>query len=519
MSNRIRERDAWVQWLKYAVTREGFTEEAASYERQHAWTRITQGDPKGAVEQLEALIERLRRTTEFDPAFQQARTTSMLGRVLVECGASEQAITILLEAVGLCEALVEKVGGQPREALLNTPDHTKAASELGNLSATMGDLANALRNAGRHDEALAVAEKALLIDGKLGNQRNAAASHGRCASILTAAGRFDEADARYDLALAAAREAGDKELEGTLLQHQGVLADDRNQLHRATNLYRQALQRFQEAGDKGSMMRTYNSIGVAEAKAGRLAEARGWFEKSRELAVQLKDQIGIGQAAQNIGIVCQEEGEAARTRGDEPAARRHFEAAIRSVEESLKIKQTLGNKPDEAGSWGQLARTHFILGDLAAAERHAQEASNIHESLGLKEAWMDYHTLSQIAQARGDTTCAAEWARKRDELRAELKRRAGGGGGGGLPVRMVQALQRLTDACAQAGFGEGALGPDVEEDLALLDQARAPFPELAAFLRRIAAGELTAIPTGLPLELRQFLETVIQDIREAQGGN
>ncbi len=170
---------------------------------------------------------------------------------------------------------------------------------------------------------------------KLGNQRDVAAGHGQCASILTAAGRFEEADARYDLALAAAQEAGDKELEGATLQHQGILADDRNQLDRAARLYRQALQRFQEAGDQGSMMRTYNLIGVVERKAGRLPEARAWYEKSRELAKQLKDQAGLGGAAQNIGIVCQKEGEAARAQGDEPAARQHFEEAIRSVEESL----------------------------------------------------------------------------------------------------------------------------------------------------------------------------------------
>jgi tetratricopeptide (TPR) repeat protein len=518
MSGRLRDRDAWVQWLKDAVTREGFTEEAAAYERDQAWTRFTQGDPKGAVDQLQALIERLRSTTEFDPAFRLALTIGDLGKMLDHAGASEQAIPILREAIGLWEALVEKAGGQPCEALLTTPDFAGAATELNNLSATMGNLANALRNAGRHDEALAVAEKGLVINEKLGNHRNVAAGHGRCASILTAAGRFEGADARYDIALAAARrEAGDKELEGALLQHQGSLADDRYQLDRAVRLYRQALQRFQEADDQGSMMRTYNSIGVIEHEAGRLAEARAWYEKSRELAVQLKDQAGIGQAAQNIGIVCQQEGEAARARGDEPTARQHFEAAIRSVEESLKIRQRLGNKPDEADSWGELARIHLLLGDLPAAERRAHEARKIDESLGLKEAWRDYHTLSEIAQARGDAAAAAEWARKRDELRAELQRRAGGGSGGALPDKMLQALQQLTLACAQAGFGGGALGPAEEEALAQLDQLPAPFPDFVAFLRNLASAELPPIPTGLPLELRQLLETVVQDIQKRQG--
>src|SRR5256885_8230892 len=44
-----------------------------------------------------------------------------------------------------------------------------------------------------------------------------------------------------------------------------------------------------------------------------------------------------------------------------------------------------------------------------------------------KEAAADYHTLSQIAQARGDLAIAAEWAKRRDDLLAELERRAGGG--------------------------------------------------------------------------------------------
>ena len=59
----------------------------------------------------------------------------------------------------------------------------------------------------------------------------------------------------------------------------------------------------------------------------------------------------------------------------------------------------------------QLARIHLLLGELDAAERHAHEAREIHESLGLMDAWKDYSTLSEIAQARGDTATAAEWVR------------------------------------------------------------------------------------------------------------
>ncbi len=511
-SGRLRERDAWVQWLKDAVDQQGFTEEAADYERQHAWTRFTQGNPQGAVDQLQTLIDRLRNTTEFDPAFQLALAVLDLGKVLEHAGASAQAIPFLRQAVGHWEALVEKNGGRFSEGSMASPDDATAAPELGYLSAAMGDLANALSDAGQHDEALAVAERGLQINKRRGDHREVAAYQTCCASILKATGRYDEADARYDLALAAARQAGDRDLEGTILQHQGGLANDRNQLDRASLLSQEALESFQEAGAQGSMVRTYNLLGVVEQKSGRLAEARAWYEKSRELAVQLKDQVGLGQAAQNIGMVWQQEGDAARKRGEEPDARRHFEEACRFVAESLRIWKAQKNKPYEAASWNGLAQIHLRLGDLAAAERHAHAARQIHESLGLKEAWRDYNTLSEIAQARGDLAAAAEWAKKRDDLLAELKRRAGGGGD--LPAQMLEALQALTLACAQAGFGDGGLGPGEEEALAQLDGLPAQFPDFAAFLRQIAAGELPPIPNGLPVELRQWLEELVQAISD-----
>ena len=58
-------------------------------------------------------------------------------------------------------------------------------------------------------------------------------------------------------------------------------------------------------------------------------------------------------------------------------------------------------------AWGRLAMIHLRLGNLAAAERHAHEARQIHESLGLMDAWRDYNTLSEIAQARGDVAAAS----------------------------------------------------------------------------------------------------------------
>jgi tetratricopeptide (TPR) repeat protein len=203
------------------------------------------------------------------------------------------------------------------------------------------------------------------------------------------------------------------------------MAEDRNELERASRFYQQALEYFREADDLQGMMQIFSLLGIVEQKAGRLAEALVWHEKSHELAVELKNQVGLGLAAQNVGTVWQLEGEAARERGDEPTARRHFEEAYGSVMKGLHVWQALSDKPREADSWGQLADIYLCLGDLAAAEFHADEARQIEESLGLKKAWMSYNTLSEIAQARGDLAAADKWVRKRDDLIAELERRAG----------------------------------------------------------------------------------------------
>lgn len=245
-------------------------------------------------------------------------------------------------------------------------------------------------------------------------------------------------------------------------------------LYQRARLYQQALQLFQEAGNAQGVTQTFNLLGSLEDSAGRLSEARVWYEKSRELANNLQDQAGLAGAAQNIGIVCQTEGEAARERGDEAAARRHFEAARQSVEESQRIIQSLGNRPAEANSLGLLARIYLRLGDLDTAERHAHAACEIHESLGLVEVWIDYNTLAEIAEARGDSGAAADWAKKRDDLRAERKSRAGGGSG--LPAKMLEALQQLALACARAGFAGGEFGPTEEEALATSKADPPPSP-------------------------------------------
>ena len=89
---------------------------------------------------------------------------------------------------------------------------------------------------------------------------------------------------------------------------------------------------------------------------------------------------------------------------------------------------------------------HLCLADLDAADFHVHATRQIFETLGLNDAYKTHHTLSQIAEAWGDSAAAAEWAQKRDAKPAELKGVAGGSGS--LPGETPRPASSYTfDSC------------------------------------------------------------------------
>jgi tetratricopeptide (TPR) repeat protein len=330
---------------------------------------------------------------------------------------------------------------------------------------------------------------------------------------LEAVGRLEEALSAAEHAVLAALRSGDKARLGVALQNQGSLLAETGRADRAVELHASALRLFEEARDEANEMRTCSLLGAAEQSAGRLAEARGWYERARGIARARDDRPALAAIAQDLGSVCQLEGESAREHGDEARAEERLQEAARCVGESLALLLAAPDEPLAAGAGNQLAKIHLLLGELDQAEAEAHDARGIRERLGLKEVWMDYALLAQVAHARGPGHAAeAEaWEQKRDQLGAELDRRAG------TPTVPIDGLIRLAVACAEAGLGGGALDAEEEAALAAVATWASPLADLAPFLRALARREAPAIPPGLPAELGAKLGEIVEAVRRERG--
>lgn len=536
---RLRERDHLATWLADAAAHMAFSAAMAEAEVNRAWAFFTQENATEAIQTLQALIVSLQHTTAFDTAFQLALAQLCLGRVYRHTGQAKQAIPILRQAVDNWEQLVrQRADLQPSATMAQllssqTPESSQqratSANALANFSSTLGDLANALQDEGCLDEALSAAEYSLTISQALSNARNAAAGLGRIASILMQQGRYQEAETRYDQTLKQARRVGDRRLEATTLQQQGVLAYARQHYDRAVELYTQALRRFQEANDEANIMQTCNLLGAVEGNTGRLAEARAWYERCRDIAQRRDDTRMLGMTAQNLGIVCQDEGKAALQRGGEASARQRFADAECFLHESLQMEIDRHDRPGEAMSRGQLSKLYLLMGDLEQAATQAQQAREIDESHSLiRELPRDYHNLAQIARARGDEAQAAQWEARLAEVQAELARRAQGGAvpDTGLSQDMLQAISQLAVACVQASLSGSGLPAEAESAVAqLISEAANPLQPLGHYLRRLATGPapdtmaaLATPPAGLPEPLLHLFAQLHDAVRAAGGG-
>ncbi len=495
-AGRLRERDDFVAWVRSQLPEDaGLDGSTAHAIRQHAMGLLSQGKADEAVATVQDLIARLEAeglAGGEDPTFQIATSYSQLGQIHVNANRPDLALEPSQRAVVLLEEL-------PAEAA------------KGNLASTLGHLAQAHLGLGQFDKALASMERGLALNRELGRDREIAASLGQIAEILSSQQRYAEADVRYGEALDAARSASDLGLQGSLLQHQAIMQDEMGNPGRAVELYRKALVLFQQAGDAGGEMRTCDLLGSAEQQLGHLDAAEAWYSRSRELAKKRNDRAMLAGTAQNVGILHQTRAEQA---GDSEDRAVHLRRAVASIEESLSGWLEMGNQVNAASSYSQLGILCRMLGELNRAEENLRQSMGIRESLNLPQVHIDYNALADVARDRGDAKAAAEWQAKRDAKLAEVERlRRGGDAPAGVPAQVVEVVLALARAVHDARVRGVALPVEASEEVARLAGMPAPFGDVGGFLKEVADGGMPAVPSGVPSEIGEVLEGLVEALK------
>ncbi len=492
VAGRVRERDDFVAWVRSQLPEDaGLDEATCEAMRQHAMGLLSQGNADEAIATVRGLIARLEAeglAGGEDPAFQVATSFTYLGQIYDLAHRPDLALEPTHRAIALFEELSGDIA-------------------KGNLGANLGNLADAHHALGRFDEALDGAERGLAISRERGDGRSIAVGLGQIARILKSQQRYAEAEIRYGEALDAAQSAGDLGLQGTFLQHQAGMQLEMGNSGRGVELYKKALVLFEQAGGIGSQMRTYNALGSAERDLGHLDAAEAWYSRSRELAEKRNDRHQLAAIAQNVGILHQTHAEQA---GEDEARSVHLRRAGGWSEGSLGSKLEMGSQVMVAASYQGLGVLHGMLGDFDRAEENLRRGLGVYESLDMPEVYMFYAALANVARDRGDAKAAAEWQAKHDAKVAELERLRRGDGPPGVPAQLVQVVLKLARAAHEARGRGVALPVDAAEALAQLSGMPAPLGGVGDFLRGVADGGTPPVPPGLPSELGEVLEGLME---------
>ncbi len=208
------------------------------------------------------------------------------------------------------------------------------------------------------------------------------------------------------------------ELDGEIAFAQGRM-DDAEQLAR---------EGLRHCGDdtRGLRQRArlLRGLGQVSAGIGRYDEARAAFEESLSLARRIDNPRLEANLLNALGEV------AARST--------HYQEAIDYFKASVAIDRELGDRFTTGRKLANLGQTYAAVGLHARAKRYLRKALELHEAVGHPGEWGDVVvSLGEVVASLGDPEGAralledaAEMARRRDDVRTELRAR----------VRLAQVL-------------------------------------------------------------------------------
>jgi hypothetical protein len=180
------------------------------------------------------------------------------------------------------------------------------------------------------------------------------------------------------------------------------------------------------------------------------------------------------------------------------------------VQESLQIKQERQDQVNAASSFFQLGVLYRMLGDLAQAAQHLEQARAIYEPLDHPNLYIVYGDLARVAHARGDAAAAAQWRIKHEAKLAELVRRRGVGG----QMPPLVRFEPLLRAIAAVARGDETQRAEIEAEFPKMQSG--DWGAMPGVIQRIWAGErdLAALTQGLDVDLVALIARILQFVAD-----
>jgi len=366
--------------------------------------------------------------------------------------------------VKLGAALEERQGKRDGAVAVELCEHFFGGGAGGRARPYLQDAIAHLGDGYLYDEAIALAQRALAVDGLYAGEERIALLL-QTAARLEQRARHEEDRAVLNEALELADELGDAALRSKVRSHLGRLGLWTAEYSDAHDWFVEARDLAVEAGDEQAERTAVGNLGLVYYRERRFDEALAIFERIRSAARDRGDKHTLAVSTLNVGNVHWCRGE--------------FDAARVLYEEYRALSREIGYRAGEALAAGNLGNVLYAMGRLADAQELYEEVLQLSAETGDRHKVALFESsMGKLALDLGRPDRAREHYQRSHELSVEI----------GMPREVAGAL-----------WGLGVTADEKEE----LAKAREHLEDSLALHEEIAEVEcVTGVHASLALVAR-----------------
>ncbi len=205
-------------------------------------------------------------------------------------------------------------------------------------------LANEYRSNGNFGSTILMANQALSLSLKLNNKKGKANAHATLGAAFYSKSLYPQALHHNFLSLKLKQNLNDKKGEAALYNNIGNVYRDIENYQEAIEYFNKSINIKKKIKDEKGIATSYINIGNVYAKQRKNNEALNFYQKSLIIKTKLNDLKGVSILYNNLGIINNEQGLHERAKKHFVKADSFFYEAINKYQNSLQIKEKLGDK-------------------------------------------------------------------------------------------------------------------------------------------------------------------------------